>query len=162
MPTHHTGLLSLLRHRRLAFVAAGTLAGSQWSLQLALAHGAPIAVLAVGGQLTALAAVFWCAAGLTTVGSGEYRRLTGYVASLVVVFGADMVAGVIEWIWLPPCRAGTGGVGGRHRLAGNSSHPSGAEPVSGSDLPTCCRTRSFEAVASVDFQPGGSSPPGRA
>ncbi|OBK38557.1 hypothetical protein A5658_03290 [Mycobacterium sp. 1245111.1] len=109
MPTHPTGSLGLVRRRRLAFVAAGILAAAQWCLQLVLTHADPLAVAGVGGQVTALAAVFWCAAGLTTVGGGgECRRLAGYVASLVVVFGTDMVFGVIEWIWLPPCQVGAG------------------------------------------------------
>ena len=107
MPTHHTGSPGLFRYRKLAFVAAASLAATEGCLELVVNHGAPLAVLAVGVQLAALAAVFWCAKGLNA-GGGESRRLMGYVLSLVVVFGGNIIGGVVDWIWLPPCRVGAG------------------------------------------------------
>ena len=109
MPSHQVGSLALIPYRKLAFVAAGSLAATEGCLQLLANHGDPRAVVSAGVQLAAMAAVFWCATALNTVGGGRDNvRLAGYVFSLVAVFGVDMIGGVLGWIWLPACRLGAG------------------------------------------------------
>ncbi|WP_141224616.1 hypothetical protein [Mycobacterium nebraskense] len=65
-------------------------------------------IFALGVRVAALPAVWFTSRRLRVSGPG--LRLLGYAASLILVFGDDMVVGIHDWIWMPPCRKG-GGVG---------------------------------------------------